>query len=38
LQQIIREIPIAADGRATMKANERNALQQVDPDQIPSLE
>jgi hypothetical protein len=26
---------IAADGRAITKANERNALQQADPDQQP---
>jgi hypothetical protein len=29
LQQVVCQTPLAADGRAIMKANERNALQQV---------
>jgi hypothetical protein len=37
-QQITRKIRIAADGRAIMKANERNPLRQVDPGQLRPLE
>jgi hypothetical protein len=32
------QIPIAADGRAIMKVNERNPLRQVDPGQQARLE